>query len=299
MEIVDKHIYNYLVICDKNLASHVVFTVHCFVASMNNGNRSNTRLTVVTEVELVDKLKVQLEFVVDSGISLNVVPARNNDNYEGMAHLTNFAYLRIYTAEYFDAHVRKVVYFDVDCWIKQDITHLFELDLGNNLGAGTIEFTSQEDKKRLDLEETDFYVNTGLFLINLQLWRDENIQMKFLTCYNEIRHKLKWADQDVFNVLFRGRWFLLDPQYNLMRQYQYVPSVIHFNTGSKPWHFRDENIWSRKYVNFRMEVEKDWLPEGVNFSQLIQMGIRVWRDFVVDVRFCVKCSYRYLLKKNS
>jgi lipopolysaccharide biosynthesis glycosyltransferase len=264
---------------------------------MRDENKPKSTLVLVTEDNLVSVLKSQLDFVQENGIELSVLAAVEKNKYQRMAHLSSFAYLRIYASDYFTSFVKKVIYFDVDCWIKHDLSDLFEIDLGNKLGGAAPEFTSSEDKKRLDLEESDLYLNTGLFLINLELWRLESIESKFFNCYNEIKHKLKWADQDVFNVLFKDRWFLLDPQYNLMRQYQYEFKVIHFNTGSKPWDFRDENFWSRKYVNFRMEFEKDWLPDAINWRELIQMGIRVWRGFVVDIRFIVKCSYRYLLRK--
>lgn len=266
---------------------------------MRDENKLNSALVVVTEDNLVSVLKSKLDFVRENGIELSVLAADNKIKYQGMAHLSSFAYLRICASEYFNSFVKKVVYFDVDCWVKHDLSGLFEIDLDNNLGGAVPEFTSKEDKKRLGLKETDLYLNTGLFLINLELWRLESVESKFFNCYNQIKHRLKWADQDVFNVLFKGRWVLLDPRYNLMRQYQYEPDVIHFNTGSKPWHFRDENVWSRKYVNFRMEVEKDWVPDGISLRQLFKMLNRGWRGFLLDIRFVLKCFYRILKKKNS
>jgi lipopolysaccharide biosynthesis glycosyltransferase len=250
----------------------------------------------VTEYSLVNELLESLKFINKSKCIYNVVEAKNQQLFEGMNHLSNFAFLRVFASDYFDVNIKKVIYFDVDCWVRKDLSHLFEIDLKSQLAGGVMEYISANDKVRLGLFEEDYYINTGFLLINLFQWREENIQEKFVDCYLEIKEKLIWADQDVFNVLFRGRWLLMDSEYNLMRQFQFQPKIVHFNTGSKPWHFEDQNHWTREYANGRMLYDQNWIPEKFNFNVFVKFIMKSSKEFYQHIRFAIKCLCRYLFK---
>jgi lipopolysaccharide biosynthesis glycosyltransferase len=136
-------------------------------------------------------------------------------------------------------------------------------------------------------------------LINVQKWREEEIQSKLIECYKENFDKLLWADQDVMNLLFRGRWLLLDPKYNSLRQFQYEPFVVHFNTSSKPWHLGDDNKWTRSYMNNRIYFEKDWLPLNTSFKTILKSFAENTTEYYFNFRFTIKLLVLQIRHKIS
>lgn len=290
--------FNYLVICDEFLIEELGFTIFNFVESLDVKNKTLTKLTVITSPSLIEYVHGKLSFLQGKIASLRILSSKNEGLFKGMNHLSSFAYLRFFVCEYFEEDVSEVLYFDVDCWVKKDLTHLFSIELNSCLACGVLEFSSDIEKRRLGLSVSDYYVNTGVLLINVQKWREEKIQSKLIECYNENFDKLLWADQDVMNILFRGRWLLLDSKYNSLRQFQYDPYVIHFNTSSKPWHFGDDNKWSRSYMNNRIYFEKDWLPINTSFKTIFKSFNKNTADYYFHFRFTIKCLVLLIKKKN-
>ena len=153
-------------------------------------------------------------------------------------HLSYAAYFRFFIPDMITED--KVLYLDSDIIINDDLTNLFEIDLGNSPVAAV----------RDELQETNF--NSGVLLINNSYWRTHSISRQLFSVADQY-HEVEFGDQGILNRFFVGQWKELDFKYNFMvgmdtiaerfqknkwyekaNKYESVISIIHY-TDSKPW----------------------------------------------------------------
>ena len=113
------------------------------------------------------------------------------------------------------------------------------------------------------------YFNTGVLLINSQLWRQEQItQNLFSIMPNYIDYGFECADQCILNYYFRGEYGPIDSRYNSIPEEfnNNHTRILHFAGSHKPWKMRvDENC---KLVERENQLElADHLLEEKNAWQ--------------------------------
>ena len=89
------------------------------------------------------------------------------------------------------------------------------------------------------------YFNTGVLLINSQLWHQEQItQNLFSIMPNYTDYGFEWADQCVLNYYFRGEYGQINSRYNSIPEEfnNKYTRILHFAGSHKPWKMKvDEN----------------------------------------------------------
>jgi hypothetical protein len=114
------------------------------------------------------------------------------------------------------------------------------------------------------------YFNTGVMLVDLRRWREEESQAMKLA--GEAGEKCQWYDQTVINYLLRERIGTLPEEWNW--QIESLPvdrdiSAIHFTTGKKPWLYLGPDvrfrIWRAYYAlaagsSLPLFLRRDALP---------------------------------------
>lgn len=138
----------------------------------------------------------------------------------------------------------KVLYLDVDIIATGDIAELYSIDLGDYALAAVKEsFLSGEQlmeiQNRLNLRAVQDYFNAGVLLINNKKWQELEILNRILDVEKQYKNKLKYADQDVLNIIFDSQCKIIPAKYNYMTQFSLQKGDIllrHFNTNIKPWH---------------------------------------------------------------
>lgn len=92
---------------------------------------------------------------------------------------------------------------------------LWNTDVSECLGAACLECMSNMHKRIVGMKKTDNYINSGMFLLNVNKWVDEDIQnicSRFIQKYKE---KTEYVDQGVINGTISNRFKLVSPRYNL------------------------------------------------------------------------------------
>lgn len=206
----------------------------------------------------------------------------------------------------------KIIYSDVDIIFRMDLSSLYKIDLGDNYIAATLElgmnFTDEGKKyinhmKELCLGE---YIQAGFVLMNSKVLREENISMQFKKWSDK---KLKFQDQDILNIVCKGRIFYLSLEYN-MTDYSYLLAVrkpnlinglfskdvihnaiqtgnIHYN-GHKPWKKYSVNfdIWWEYYRKSPFFDEKFYFE--FFYSRLNELDqLSLWKRIKIVVRYFV------------
>ena len=143
--------------------------------------------------------------------------------------------------------VNKLIYLDSDLILKNDISKLWNINLGTNfLGAVEDKYSALMTQKA-NLNDNDTYYNSGVLLMNLEEFRNSNLEEKIFQKLKEPNND--YSDQDVLNDLCRGRILSLPLKYNLMlppddpnsfpkrkREYNDAlknPWILHYSI--KPW----------------------------------------------------------------
>lgn len=151
-------------------------------------------------------------------------------------------YVRICIPHFIPVEVTKAIYLDVDMIVLEDISKLWKTDIGNFAIAAvsdrsevvSSDWGGIKNYRELGLAPDSKYFNSGLFILNPQLWRELEISRKAFKCAEDNIEFVSFADQYSLNVVFNEKWFELDRLWNCYSQNADThPFLIHF-TGIKP-----------------------------------------------------------------
>ncbi len=193
------------------------------------------------------------------GISLTVVPVPERDQEQ----LTRFRPIRYgrYTSHFTYARLLlpdllpdldDVLYLDVDTMIRAPIDELLAWDLKRPIGAvAEIAGTA----KHLFGTPREPYFNAGVLRMSLQRLRQEQLWEQSRRIL-ETRTEVRVFDQDVLNMVFRGRFDSLPLTYNVpdmfARQNPTLevlddPTIVHFYGPVKPWDPAATSSYAREW----------------------------------------------------
>lgn len=179
-------------------------------------------------------------------LGCEVVNARVNSShisqYKTNIHYATF--LRYFISDF--VMEDKVLYLDCDLVVTQDLTPLFEFDLGDMPLAAVKDLGAQAY-----FGEHSF--NAGVLLISNLLWKKEDVRKQLIELTNELHDKVAQDDQSILNILFESRWLPLDFTYNTITLHThltterpaegYYPAIIHYLTDKKPWKMFERSIY--------------------------------------------------------
>jgi lipopolysaccharide biosynthesis glycosyltransferase/GT2 family glycosyltransferase len=178
-----------------------------------------------------------------------------SDNY-----ITLAAYYRIFLPQVIPESYDKCLYLDCDTLILGNIRPLWETDLENYaLAAVQDAHVGLTDRAEvLGPFPSEKYFNSGVLLINLRLWRKEQLALKVIDFIRKNPSKIKLHDQDGLNGILYDSWKPLNERWNKMvfTIYGYGQTIKHpmkamdFITGPKVMHFAYKN--------------KPWLKESAD-----------------------------------
>ena len=116
------------------------------------------------------------------------------------------------------SEVHKVLYFDCDTLIVGSLNELWNEDINDFYVAGVCDTVPSKTKQAISLNNTDFYINAGMLLINLKKWRKDSLEKKLLNFIDERNGNVIHHDQGVINGVIKNKK-ILPLRYNLMTSY--------------------------------------------------------------------------------
>lgn len=169
-------------------------------------------------------------------------------------YYTDAIYYRLFIVGMFPEY-DKAVYLDSDMVVLGDIAELYSIDLGNNfIGAiadqavGAVPEFREYTKNALGIE-AEKYFNSGVILMNLKKFREENFYEKFYSVLSSYDFIVA-PDQDCLNLLCKGKVKYFSSDWNKMPSggaSENKPKIVHYNLAQKPWHYSgipfEEYFW--------------------------------------------------------
>lgn len=250
----DKEI-NIALSTDENYAKYCIVAVTSIKESQKDFDKINI---FILSKSLSSKTQKIFNDLNTEKFKVNIINTSNIDvsnlqiNLPRERVLPDSAYYRLIVADLLK-DCEKILYLDCDIIVKDSLLRLWQTDLSNHLFAAVKDMSGEFFLKEMNApEHKKSYFNSGVLLINLKKWREENALEK---CKGFVRNpyiKPRFNDQDILNFAFEDDEILfIDKKWNFQ---QYFPkkdfencAIIHYVTKRKPWTLFELKVNYRSY----------------------------------------------------
>lgn len=214
------------------------------------------------------------------------------------------AFTRMFAGELMPIGIHQILYLDCDIIVKDSIAPLESYDTGSYAVTAVKDCVSKQYKKKIGIDEKDSYVNAGVLLMNLDKMRELDIRKMMANFVDSHKGLVSYADQDILNGMFRGKFGVLPPEYDVMTQMcaytyrqilqyrrpssyylkeeiehaQQNPIIIHYTTcmlNIRPWCKGSKHPCASEFDKYqRMSPWADVPKKDVKFDKLEHKIIR-------------------------
>lgn len=289
-------VVNLCLVADEKYAEFLRVTLYSLLC-----NRDTLRLydILVIHHELSSERKEQILALAENqqGVTIRLIDvhaASVNFPKSANAYYSRAINYRLFLFDRMFEKYSRMLYLDSDTIVLDDISRLFDTELGENEIAGVRaeDFRLLSETRRavyldgypynvdnyrkdgLGMMAPENYINSGVLVLDLEKAR-KRITMEGI--YERLfEHEYMYSDQDVLNILFDGKGKLLDCRWNyqtcieenlrsgnpyneqlyadLKRE---TPGIVHYVGQRKPWNsdkVLGEHYW---YYKNKLEENKD------------------------------------------
>lgn len=197
-------------------------------------------------------------------------------------HLTVETYFRLFIPEIFPETVERALYLDADMAIVDDLMPLWRTDMGDYPIAAAPDTLDDNSNARLSLPADNVPFNAGVLLINMPVWRRENLRATCVDWAMNHEEVLRHCDQDALNAVLIDRVKYVSVKWNLQAPTTVEilkslglseaealavlrkPSIVHYSTMRKPWRYKDRANYEGIYMRYlrrtpwRKVGQPDW-----------------------------------------
>jgi lipopolysaccharide biosynthesis glycosyltransferase len=242
-----------VVVCDN----HYLVLLAALIKSIEINHKSDEKIVIyIVEDKVKVKNKAKLENSIDQKMITiewinmeEVIPENTTLPLDRSSYPLNI-YMRLFIPSFLPEHVDKVLYLDVDMLALADVSELWKTDLGGNIvGAvvdpiGTIgnKWGGIGNYEALGLSPEAKYFNTGMLLMDISRWNENNITEQVLNCVKTNKEFANFPDQYGLNIVLYQKWKELDPLWNCFSSLDIEkPFIIHFNHRKPIYRSYDKN----------------------------------------------------------
>lgn len=223
------------------------------IASLiENASRAYTYRIIVLNTGLKEENVAKVKQNECSGFKIEFVDisselAKIKSRLKNVYHFSIVTYYRLFIASLFPQY-DKIIYLDCDLVVLGDVSELYHTELGDNiLGAAPEQFVQNTPEFRTYAEvslgvDPDKYVNAGVLVINLEAFRKEKIESKFIKLITDYDFDLLDPDQAYLNYLCMDKIHVLPNGWN--KEPMSLPlegdkNIVHYALYKKPWQYDD------------------------------------------------------------
>lgn len=164
-------------------------------------------------------------------------------------------YFRLFAFNSLSLKLDRLLYLDADVVCKGDISDLLTINLDDAVVAVVTDVEPMQEKAVARLSDPELrgkYFNSGVVYANLRKWIEYKLTEKALSILLDKNSTYKYPDQDVMNVLLKGKTIFLPRKYNTIytikselsdkthQKYKNIildnTLLIHYTGATKPWH---------------------------------------------------------------
>ena len=271
---------------DKNYIKQALVTIASLLRSSSAGEHYSFFLVVSQNVRPREKEIKNFILNIDNLSSVKFIYRDNffKNGFETRG-ITNATYYRLLFHTLMLA-IDKVIYADVDVIFNRGLKELWSFDMGKNCVAGIRASFNLKRKWKKCCDDIDYwakefgiepgnYVQAGFLIMDLANIRKSKCVS--LDCIAEMaRKQYVYVDQDIINILFRGKIAFLPPKYNFFAP---NPGAEYDLMAFERLYTYDE-VQEAKYdpVMYHYAGEKPWNNPNIQYAEC-------WWDFVKSDAF--------------
>ncbi len=128
------------------------------------------------------------------------------------------AFARLFTPQLLP-DLDRILYLDCDTIVLGSLMDVWNVDLGSCTCAAVAEPFSAYHKKNVGMDKGEVYYNSGVMLIDLDKWRNQDAISLFVASIDRHRGRVPYVDQGVLNEVFRSKFYCLPAKYNVFTEY--------------------------------------------------------------------------------
>lgn len=166
---------------------------------------------------IAEKYSCKITFIDNIFDSINI----NLPPIELKSTVSIAAYARLFISTILPENIDKVLYLDSDALVLDSFKDLWYNDIEDYYCMGILDPLATEVMRQFWFYDVDSYVNSGVLLINLKKWREENVEEKFMEFISENNERFFWGDQGVINLVLKDKIKIVEPKYNLLFYFQF------------------------------------------------------------------------------
>lgn len=199
-----------------------------------------------------ENLTSNSKLIIDN-MNEHVKGIEKNLNHSLRDYYTISIFYRLFIADKYPEY-HKALYLDCDITVLGDVSQLYNTNLeGNIFGVVPDDVIASVPEFREYATEGvgiryDRYFNSGMLVMDLDKYREENILEKFVNLLTTYNFETAAPDQDYLNVLCKDKVKYLEKGWNRMstdEDYDGELHIIHYNNFRKPWYY--DNVPYGKY----------------------------------------------------
>ena len=271
---------------DKNYLSPTYITILSMMENKASSNIYDIKILVSGEIsdnekelfnELIQNRRDVLITFIDMNNQFSEVDTHSN-------YITKATYYRLLLPELLPQY-NYCLYLDTDIVVCDDLEELysFSKELGDEyLIAGVKELPDCIwHYRELGMQSADGYFNAGVIILNLGLIRKQNLQPQMML---EVTKNHLYHDQDILNMICKGKVKYLPVKFNKMIKYFYTfsnmeslkeiakryygeeyevaincPVILHYSSPIKPWWGKKNEcteLWWQYYEKVPQNVKE-------------------------------------------
>jgi lipopolysaccharide biosynthesis glycosyltransferase len=276
---------------DSNYFQHIAT---CLVSLIDHNPELNLSVVVLatkTTQAMNDKLKRSLARYPTLALRIEQFTAPGLESLPiTNSYYPSEIYARFWASDYFPAEVDRVLYLDGDMVIIDSIQHLLDLDMSDKMLAA-VQIPGSTSPLRLGYDPGFGYFNSGVMVLNLKKWREENARDLLIRTTYTLAEKLNDPDQDVLNYCYHDRYIVLDYTWNAIspffkevntlvlpqeeiRRVAREAKIVHFNGEAKPWNYLSFHPHTEEYWRCLAKTEwHDFVPADRNLLNAIKKRV--------------------------
>jgi lipopolysaccharide biosynthesis glycosyltransferase len=216
-------------------------------------------------------------------------------------------YARLLIPDLLPPDTERTLYIDADCIVMADLSPLWQMDIGDAAIAGVRDRGGWHEGLTGNARRD--YVNSGVMLMNLSVWRRDRLAASIADMIADNGH-FCCPDQTAINLVCDGHKVFLPNCWNLtlgdppLRLQGGALRILHWTGFMKPWLYRDARFGAaylhhRKQTPFTMvppaRVHRSWKRRLI---ALLAGRPKYWRPFILALR-CQSLVDDYLASRKS
>lgn len=209
---------NVLYSSDNNYAQHMGVSIWSL---MENNSEFNLINIYIIENEISTRNKEKLRQIEENFVNAKIYFISFSKFSQILTlnmpwKISISAYARLFVDTALPQTVHRVLYLDCDTVICGSLYDLWNYELNHNIAGVVQDTVGDNSKKQLQLSATQKYFNTGMLLLDLDMWRQLKMEYRCINLIKQHQGNVHHHDQGVLNSLLYKKVEIVPMKYNVI-----------------------------------------------------------------------------------